>query len=93
MRFLLLLALLASKFKKSSQADPNFKKFLMGHECRIVIKTNDKSVTFFRSGPPTARHWRVGRCGFSRTFGVLAPCCAGEPAPTAQFQRKKVTLK
>jgi hypothetical protein len=41
MRFLLLLTLLASKFKKSSRTDADFKKFLMGHECRIVVKTND----------------------------------------------------
>jgi hypothetical protein len=41
MRFLLLLAILTSKFKKASAGDPNFKKFLMGHECRVVIKTND----------------------------------------------------
>jgi len=41
MRFLLLLTLLASRFKKSSQTSADFKKFLMGHECRIVIKTND----------------------------------------------------
>jgi len=40
MRFLLLLILLAYKFKKSSQMNPEFKKFLMGHECRIVVKTN-----------------------------------------------------
>jgi hypothetical protein len=33
--------LLASKFKKASQTDPGFRKFLMGHECRIVIKTTD----------------------------------------------------
>ena len=41
MRFLLLLAILASRFKKSSRTDENFKKFLMGHECRVVIKTDD----------------------------------------------------
>ncbi|MCJ7541870.1 MAG: hypothetical protein MUO88_19655 [Desulfobacterales bacterium] len=41
MRFLLLLSVLASKFKKASKKDGNFKKFLMGHECSIVIKTND----------------------------------------------------
>jgi hypothetical protein len=42
MRFLLLLAILTSKFKKASATNQNFKKFLMGHECRIVIKTNDE---------------------------------------------------
>ncbi len=41
MRLLLLLTILASKFKKSAQTDVNFKKFLMGHECRIVVKTKD----------------------------------------------------
>ena len=41
MRFLLLLAILAAKFKKASRKDANFKKFLMGHECRVVIKTDD----------------------------------------------------
>ncbi|MBC2713767.1 MAG: hypothetical protein HF978_00460 [Desulfobacteraceae bacterium] len=42
MRFLLLLTILALKFKKSSQTNENFKKFLMGHECRIVVKTKDE---------------------------------------------------
>ena len=41
MRLLLLLAILSSKFKKSAQTDANFKKFLMGHECSIVVKTRD----------------------------------------------------
>jgi hypothetical protein len=41
MRFLLLLAILSSKFKKASASEPDFKKFLMGHECKIVIKTAD----------------------------------------------------
>ena len=41
MRLLLLLTTLASKFKKSAKTDANFKKFLMGHECRIVVKTKD----------------------------------------------------
>lgn len=41
MRFLLLLAIVSSKFQKSANTDPNFKKFLMGHECKIVIKTRD----------------------------------------------------
>lgn len=41
MRLLLLLTILASKFKKSAQTNANFKKFLMGHECRIVVKTKD----------------------------------------------------
>jgi len=41
MRFLFILFVIAAKFKKSSQTDENFKKFLMGHECRIVIKTRD----------------------------------------------------
>jgi len=41
MRFLLLLAILTSKFKKASATNQNFRKFLMGHECKVVIKTND----------------------------------------------------
>jgi len=41
MRLLLLLAIIANKFKKSARTDANFKKFLMGHECRIVVKTKD----------------------------------------------------
>jgi len=41
MLFKLLLTIIASKFKKSSQTDVNFRKFLMGHECRIVVKTKD----------------------------------------------------
>ncbi|MCK5783283.1 MAG: hypothetical protein KAH06_02475 [Desulfobacterales bacterium] len=41
MRLLLLLTILASKFKKSAATNTNFKKFLMGHECRIVVKTKD----------------------------------------------------
>ena len=41
MRFLLLLAILAFRFKKTARRNPDFKKFLMGHECRIVVKTRD----------------------------------------------------
>ncbi len=41
MRFLLLLAILSSKFQKASRNDESFRKFLMGHECTIVIKTRD----------------------------------------------------
>jgi hypothetical protein len=41
MRLMLLLTILAYKFKKSAKTDVNFKKFLMGHECRIVVKTKD----------------------------------------------------
>ena len=41
MGFSLLLALLATKFKKASKLNENFKKFLMGHECTVVIKTKD----------------------------------------------------
>ena len=41
MKLALLLFILSSKFKKTSQTDADFKKFLMGHECRIVVKTRD----------------------------------------------------
>lgn len=41
MRLILLLTILAYKFKKSAKTDENFKKFLMGHECRVVVKTKD----------------------------------------------------
>ncbi|HPD56664.1 MAG TPA: hypothetical protein P5294_06725 [Smithellaceae bacterium] len=41
MGFSLFLNLLAWKFKKALKKDTGFKKFLMGHECRIVIKTKD----------------------------------------------------
>ena len=41
MRLMLLLTILAFKFKKSAKTDVSFKKFLMGHECRIVVKTKD----------------------------------------------------
>lgn len=53
MGFSLILAILALKFKKVSQGDPGFKKFLMGHECVIVVKTKDgrKGKRFiFRDG-------------------------------------------
>jgi len=43
MRFLLLLSILSSKFKKAADQNPNFQKFLMGHECAVVIKTRDNS--------------------------------------------------
>ena len=36
-----LLSFLALKFKKASKTNKDFKKFLMGHECRVVIKTKD----------------------------------------------------
>ena len=41
MGFSLLLTILALKFKKASKTSGDFKKFLMGHECRVVIKTKD----------------------------------------------------
>jgi hypothetical protein len=53
MRFLLLLSLLASKFKKAARNNRGFEKLLMGHECSIVIKTNDGSKGrrfLFRNG-------------------------------------------
>jgi hypothetical protein len=43
MLFKLLLFIIASKFKKSAKTDSNFKKFLMGHECMIVVKTKDNT--------------------------------------------------
>ncbi|HKI50153.1 MAG TPA: hypothetical protein VKA69_12550 [Desulfobacteria bacterium] len=44
MRFKILLILIAYKFKKAASNNKNFEKFLLGHECRIVIKTNDGKV-------------------------------------------------
>ncbi len=44
MRFFLLLNILASKFRKAARTNPHFKKFLMGHECSVVVKTNDNKV-------------------------------------------------
>jgi hypothetical protein len=41
MRFTLLLKFIAFKFKKVSSTNKNFQKFLLGNECRIVIKTKD----------------------------------------------------
>lgn len=41
MRFIILLKLIAFKFKTAASKNKNFKKFLLGHECKIVIKTND----------------------------------------------------
>lgn len=41
MGFSLLIAILALKFKKASKSNKDFRKFLMGHECSIVIKTKD----------------------------------------------------
>ena len=41
MGFSLLITILALKFKKASKTNKNFKKFLMGHECKVVIKTKD----------------------------------------------------
>ena len=43
MGFSLVLTILALKFKKASRTNKGFKKFLMGHECRVVIKTKDGS--------------------------------------------------
>ncbi|WP_457553832.1 hypothetical protein [Desulfobacula sp.] len=42
MRFIILLKFIAFKFKKAASTNKNFKKFLLGHECRIVIKTKDE---------------------------------------------------
>ena len=41
MGFSIILTLLTLKFKKAAKTDKNFKKFLMGHECTVVIKTKD----------------------------------------------------
>ena len=41
MGFSLVLAVLALKFRKASRSNRDFRKFLMGHECRVVIKTKD----------------------------------------------------
>ncbi len=41
MGFSLVLAILALKFKKASATNKDFKRFLMGHECRVVVKTKD----------------------------------------------------
>ena len=41
MRFLFLLGFIANKFKRSAADGKDFEKFLLGYECRIVIKTND----------------------------------------------------
>lgn len=41
MGFSLLIVILAFQFKKASKTNKDFKKFLMGHECRVVIKTKD----------------------------------------------------
>ena len=43
MRFLLLLSILSSKFKKAAEQNQNFRKFLWGHECSVVIKTKDNA--------------------------------------------------
>ncbi len=41
MGFSLFINLLVLKFKKTLKTDKSFKKFLMGHECTIVVKTKD----------------------------------------------------
>ena len=41
MRFFILLLFIANKFKRSASGSKDFEKFLLGHECRIVIKTED----------------------------------------------------
>ena len=61
MLFKLLLFILSSKFKKSSKTDSNFKKFLMGHECAIVVKTKTikvESGSFLKTASfPVIRYW------------------------------------
>jgi len=41
MGFSLIITILALKFKKAAKTNKDFKKFLMGHECRVVVKTKD----------------------------------------------------
>jgi hypothetical protein len=41
MGFSLLLYLLIFKFKVAARTNKDFRKFLMGHECTVVIKTKD----------------------------------------------------
>jgi hypothetical protein len=99
MRFLLLLAILTSKFKKASDKDEHFKKFLLGHECKIVIKTNDgkKGKRFiFENGKfsadgkldqfDAAMVWNDARTAF---FAMKQ----GEAGITEAIQNHKVTIE
>jgi hypothetical protein len=78
MGFSLLLFILALKFKKASKKNKDFRKFLMGHECRVVIKTKDntrgkrfifKEGTFSSDGVldeyDTAMIWRDAKIAFT----------------------------
>jgi len=44
MGFSILLNLLVFKFKKAAKINENFKKFLMGHECTVVIKNKGRQT-------------------------------------------------
>ncbi len=78
MGFSILLALLNIKFKKVAKTNKNFRKFLMGHECAVVIKTKDgkrgKRFIFKDGGFSSdnvldefdaAMVWRDARTGFN----------------------------
>jgi hypothetical protein len=74
----LLLIMLAMKFKKAAKKNRDFRKFLMGHECRVVIKTKDnkrgkrfifKEGTFSSDGVlneyDAAMIWRDAKTAFT----------------------------
>ncbi len=78
MRFRILLTLIAYKFKKAASANKNFGKFMLGHECRIVIKTHDGKTGkrfLFENGSfstdtildeyDAAMVWSDGKTGFN----------------------------
>ncbi len=44
MEFTALLGFLVSIFEGAAKTNDDFKKFLMGHECAIVIKTKDNKL-------------------------------------------------
>lgn len=99
MRFLLLLAILSSKFKKASNTDENFKKFLMGHECKIVIKTSDgkKGKRFIFENGKFSADEELNQFDAAMVWNDAATAFVamkkGEPGITDAIQNHKVAIE
>lgn len=99
MRFLLLLAILSSKFKKASGTDENFRKFVMGHECKIVVKTRDgkKGKRFIFQNGKFSSDKNLDQFDAAMVWNDAATAFAamkkGEPAITEAIQTHKVAIE
>ncbi len=99
MRFLLLLAILSLKFQKAAAKDDNFRKFLMGHECKIVVKTRDgkKGKRFIFENGTFKTDKNLDQFDAAMVWNDAATAFAamkkGDPAITEAIQTHKVAIE